>query len=79
MNNETQIALLELEHCYGKEVRDKVEYMGFMIQKHGHWIDDCTCSVCYWTNEDYEGFTLLTKYPFCPCCGTKMDEMTNDG
>lgn len=43
-------------------------------RKVGHWIDDCTCSVCYWTNEDGEGFALLTNYSYCPNCGTKMDK-----
>lgn len=33
MNNE--LALLELEHRYGKEVRDRVEQMGFVIPKRG--------------------------------------------
>lgn len=37
MNDETEIALLELEHRYGKEVRDRVEQMGFVIQKQWRW------------------------------------------
>lgn len=43
--------------------------------KHGHWIDDCTCSICNWIHEDAKGFALLTTYPYCPNCGTKMDEI----
>lgn len=41
-------------------------------QKTGHWIDDCTCSVCHWIHEDAKGFALLTNYPFCPNCGADM-------
>lgn len=41
-------------------------------RKVGHWIDDCTCSVCHWIHEDNKGFALLTNYPFCPNCGVRM-------
>lgn len=43
-------------------------------RKVGHWIDDCTCSVCHWIHEDSKGFALLTNYSFCPNCGTRMDK-----
>ena len=43
-------------------------------RKKGKWIDDCTCSSCYWTHEDSNGFALLTHYSFCPNCGADMRE-----
>lgn len=39
-------------------------------QKKGKWIDDCTCSICHWIHEDDNGFALITKYNYCPNCGS---------
>lgn len=56
MNNETEIALLELEHRYGKEVRDRVEQMGFVIPK-TVWCQNCE----HWYTEEDED----DEYGYC--------------
>lgn len=47
MNNETQISFLELEHRYGKEVRDRVERMGLVIPN-VNAVEVIRCKDCKW-------------------------------
>lgn len=71
MNNETEIALLELEHRFGETVRDQVEQIGFVIPKTGQWKVTpiyITCSKCG------ESFFLIPQN-YCPNCGARMDEV----
>ena len=79
MNNETELALLQLEHRYGKEVRDRVEHMGFVIPKKGHWNEDWLASTSggayqVWRcSECKSAFNWRMKY--CGHCGARMDEV----
>ena len=83
MNNE--LALLELEHRYGKEMRDRVEQMGFAVPKTGRWIKDLQkskyhiepvyiCSFC----KEQEAWGRMELSNYCPNCGAKMDEVEED-
>lgn len=43
--------------------------------RYGKWLDaddgiGCTCSIC--------GYDAWADTPFCPNCGAKMDEVTDD-
>ena len=53
--------------------------------KHGEWILErepngepyCFhCSVC---DDDFHYISIVTKYPYCPNCGAKMDGKGNKG
>lgn len=79
MNNDTEIALLELEHRYGKEVRDRAEQMGLEVVKHGRWIKDqrkskfhiepvYICSCC----REQEAWGEMELSNYCPNCGADM-------
>ena len=47
-------------------------------RKVGEWIDDCSCSVCNWINENDNGFALITNFRFCPNCGAVMFDKDTD-
>lgn len=54
------------------------------IVKHGYWNHDCddelvsgTCSVCGWQSIIME--TDVADMPYCPNCGSKMDEVEDNG
>lgn len=69
-------ALLELEHRFGKTVRDQVEKMGFVIPKTGRWSVNPIYIKC---SECGEAFMLIPQN-YCPNCGAKMvneDEQTD--
>ncbi len=87
MNNDTEIALLELEHRYGKEIRDRVEQMGFVIPKIGRWfvLDECAnegvyCSECHKKvfKIDYSNTMKWKNFKFCPNCGADMRGEENE-
>lgn len=55
---------------------------------HAHWIHDYdeyfeddiyTCSHCYEPYIMIDGSPAENLYNYCPNCGTKMDEVINDG
>ena len=56
------------------------------LVKHGHWVDtdyyDLKCSKCgerplyYFNEEELDYYLCRSKY--CPHCGAKMDEVTNE-
>lgn len=50
--------------------------------KHGHWIDDWDigCSVCSECDDSFlwEDFNGVREFNYCPTCGAKMDEVTDE-
>lgn len=60
------------EHC--PLCSDNCEYfIEVEPVRHGHWVDECSCSNCHWIHENSEGYALLTNYKYCPNCGAEMD------
>ena len=61
--------------------------LGYEPVRHGHWVHnkwsnmrhDYNCSLCGCRISGVDPFSLsATAYYYCPECGAKMDEVTND-
>lgn len=60
-----------------------VDSMPTVEQKHGHWrVDEISgnieCSYCYSSDERLYGFCNSNDFEYCPWCGAKMDEVTEE-
>lgn len=74
-------------HDYFIKISDIKSMSAVDMQQHAHWIVvggdlgyvDCKCSACGYTGcSDSALFDESELYNYCPNCGCKMDEVTNN-
>ena len=60
--------------CFKEVKRDALNLLKKQKRKTGHWVDNCSCSECAWTNDGDDGFArIATHFNYCPNCGAIMD------
>lgn len=63
-------------HRWTKVIRKTVDEIKADPVRHGHWIqaDEDFRHQVFWWNCSECGFSVSSKYNYCPDCGARMDE-----